>query len=147
MTRPLAPASPTRERRVLDADRAYAAVLAKGFPTSDFEGQPEPETLQCRNELDRTNWIGLLIKAQAVALIASEAEDPEAVMSQPCDPPIRCSSNRMYRPSWSSVIARMYALLDQAALAQANWWRLKDECRTVTTREALEAVDMTQGWP
>ena len=143
----LSPTSPLRERRVGDADRAYGAYLARGFPTADFDDQPEPETLQCRNELDRTNWIGLLIKAQAVALIASEAEDPEAVMSQPCDPPIPCTSNPMYRPSWSSVIARMYALLEQAAQAQANHWRLKDECRSVATRQALEAIDMTQGWP
>jgi hypothetical protein len=143
----LDPASPRRRRKIERADLAYEAYLAKGFPTADFEDQPEPETLQCRNELDRTNWIGLLIKAQAVAVIASEAEDPEAVMAQPCDPPIRCTSNRMYRPSWASVLARMYALLDQAASAQANWWRLKDLCRTVTTGEALEAIDMTEGWP
>jgi hypothetical protein len=145
--RPLAPASPLRGRAIERINAHYEAYLGQGFPTADFDGQPEPETLQCRNELDRTNWIGLLIKAQAVAVIASQTEDPDAVMAQPCDPPIRCSSNRMYRPAWSSVLARMYALLDQAATAQANWWRLKDAARSAETREALQGLDLDEGWP
>ena len=32
----------------------YVAYLELGMPLADYPG----ETIQCRNELDRTNWLG-----------------------------------------------------------------------------------------
>jgi hypothetical protein len=117
----------------------YDTYLAQGFATADFDGQPEPETLQCRNELDRTNWIGLVIKCQAaVSLGAGDL---------PIDVPIRCTSNRMYVVTYADALGRMFDLLNKVGLAQANWWRLKDEARSKTDWRELEQIDLEEGWP
>jgi hypothetical protein len=128
-----------RARRVEQVNRRYDAYLAAGFPTADFDGQPEPETLQCRHELDRTNWLGLLIKC----LAARDAGAGDV----PMDPPIRCTSNRMYAVTYTDALARMFVLLDQAGAAQANWWRLKDLVRDCERREDLARIDLEEGWP
>lgn len=128
-----------RDGRVQQINRAYDAALQSGFPTAEFDGQPAPETLQCRNDLDRTNWIGLVIKCQAAISLGFG--------DQLIDLPIRCTSNRMYAVTYADALARMFALLNQAGAAQANWWRLKDLARSVDTREALQAIDLTEGWP
>jgi hypothetical protein len=129
-----------RARRRLDIDAAYASILAAGFATAEFDGQPEPETLQCRDELDRTNWIGLVIQCQAaIALGAGDAMIPS--------PGLRCTSNRMYVISFSDAVTRMFALLSQVQSAQANWWRLKDLCTAAETAEDLNAIDLAEGWP
>lgn len=137
--RPLSPSSPWREGRLAQVNAHYAAYLAAGFPTAEFDAQPEPETLQCRDELDRTNWLGLLMKCQAKIAMGRGEE--------PCDPPIRCTSNRMYAVSHEEAQARMYGLLDQVGQAQANWWRLKDAVRDCPSREALSLIDLEEGWP
>lgn len=127
-------------RKIGEIDRKYAAVLASGFPTADFEGQPEPETLQCRHELDRTNWIGLLLQCQAMAALGlGEELIPE--------PGMRCTSNRMYRPTFDGAQARLWVLFAQAAAAQANWWRLKDAARAAADWRELERLDLDEGWP
>lgn len=128
-----------RERRVLEINARYAAYLAQGFATAVFDGQPEPESLQCRGELDRTNWIGLLLKCQAA--IAQGA----GVL--PTDPPLRCTSNRMYAVSYDDAQARMYDLLNKVGAAQANWWRLKDLARACERRDDLLLIDLDEGWP
>lgn len=138
--RTLSPTSPWRDGRIERVNERYDAYLAEGFATADFEDQPEPERLQCRTDLDRTNWIGLVIKCQAA--IAAELGD------LPCDPPIRCTSNRMYAVSYADALGRMFVLLDQVGRAQANWWRLKDACRAEgLTLADLNAIDLEEGWP
>jgi hypothetical protein len=134
--RPLAPTSPQRDRRILAADAAYAAFLAPGFPLDDYPG----ETLQIRNELDRTNWLTLKdICAEAIAAGVGDLTIDA--------PGIRCTSNAFIRPTYAETFVLMQELRAWAMQAQANWWRLKDECRSVTTRAALEAIDMGAGWP
>jgi hypothetical protein len=123
----------------LEATAAYEAVLQGGFATAAFEDQPEPETLQCRDELDRTNWLGLVLKCQFA--IQAEAGD------FPIDPPIRCTSNRMYAVTYNDALARMLVLLGQVGAAQANWWRLKDEIGLAKSGEGLMGIDLTEGWP
>lgn len=128
-----------RALRLRDVDARYQRCLGAGFVTAPFEGQPEPETLQCRNEHDRTNWLGLLIKCLS-------ARDMGAG-DLPMDPPLRCTSNRMYAVTHNDALERMFVLLDQAARAQANWWRLKDAVRDCPTRAGLADIDLEQGWP
>jgi hypothetical protein len=126
-------------RRLAEVDAAYQAVLGQGFATADFAGQPEPETLQCRDELDRTNWLGLVFKCQfAIQAAAGEA---------PIDPPIRCTSNRMYAVTYNDALSRMLVLLAQVGAAQANWWRLKDLVRAAASNDALRVIDLSEGWP
>lgn len=131
--------SPWRKGRLEKIDARYEAYLAAGFATADFEGQPEPETLQCRNVLDRTNWLGLLFKC----LAARDMDLGEV----PIDPPLRCTSNRMYAVTHADALNRMFVLLDQVPAAQANWWRLKDLARSAETRADLDAIDLEAGWP
>lgn len=125
------------DRKLEDVNRAYAAVLASGFATADFPGQPEAETLQCRNELDRTNWLGLVVACQANIA----AENPDGLTT------IRCTSNRMYDVTYAETLGRMYVLLGQAQAAQQNWWRMKDLVRDALTNADLRAIDLTEGWP
>lgn len=140
MQTPISARSPLRARRTRELTEAYGRVLATGFATAPFEGQPEPETLQCRNELDRTNWLGLVLDCQ-VKIQLGYGDVVEAGSA------IRCTSNRMYQVSPNDALNRMIVLLGQAATAQSNWWRLKDLARDVETAEALEAIDDTEGWP
>jgi hypothetical protein len=134
----LRPFEAYRARRISEVNARYDAVLAQGFATADFGDQPEPETLQCRGELDRTNWLGLTLKAQA--MISAGLGD------EPCSPPIRCTSNRMYAVTYTDALARMFDLLDRVGRAQANWWRLKDAVRDCPTREGLNDIDLEEGW-
>lgn len=134
-----------RARRLADVNAKYADVLAAGFPTATLSGQPEPETLQCRNELDRTNWLGLVVKCQyAMGLGAGDVLAAGTV--------IRCTSNRMYALTPNEAYGRMLALLNQADIAQRNWWRLKDLVRAVEADRPtdgarfLAAIDLDAGW-
>lgn len=126
-------------RRIAQVNAAYDRYLERGFPTADFDGQPESETLQCRNELDRTNWMGLLIKCLALR--------DEGYGEAPIDPPIRCTSNRMYAVTVNDCIARMFALLELVGAAQSRWWALKDAVRDCPTRQGLAEIDLEAGWP
>lgn len=125
---------------------AYEQRLSQGFATADFEGQPEPETLQCRNELDRTNWLGLLVKCTEAERFAAEIEADWPLTLQ-IDPPLRCTSNRMYVISYQDAKGRMLALLDQVGQAQANWWRIKDLVEAAETLDQLKAIDISGGYP
>ena len=136
----LDPGSPTRDRKLERLDIQYEWYLGQGFETAPLEGQPDTERLQCRNVLDRTNWLGLVVDCQLkIALGFGDVVEAGTV--------IRCSSNRMYQISPNDALARMAALLSQADLAQRRWWALKDIIRSAPTREALQAIDLTVGWP
>jgi hypothetical protein len=134
-----------RARRLADVNAKYAEVLSAGFPTATLTNQPEAETLQCRNELDRTNWLGLVVKCQyAISLGAGDVLAAGTV--------IRCTSNRMYALTPNEAYGRMLALLNQADIAQRNWWRLKDLVRAVEADRPtdgarfLAAIDLEAGW-
>lgn len=136
MTRPF---EAHRAKRLEDVNARYAAYLNEGFPTADFDGQPEPETLQCRDETDQIRWIALLLKCQtAIQLGAGDL---------PIDPPIRCTSNREYAVSHSDAAQRMFALLSVYGVALKNFWRLKDAVRACPTRSELKHVNLEEGWP
>lgn len=141
----LAASSAYRRAAVERANLRYDAFLAQGFPTPDFAGQPEPETLQCRNELDRTNWLGLLAKCTEAQRIATDADNPDIMQMVATE--LRCTSNRMYPVTFADARARMLALLSLVDAAQQNWWRLKDLCRDLATRQEVLAINMDEGWP
>lgn len=132
----MSPFPHTRERRVLRINARYEAFLAAGFPLADYPG----ETLQCRNELDRTNWLAL--KDICDEALAAELGD-ELIPA----PGIRTTANTFIRPTYAATWAIMRDLRAWVLAAQANWWRLKDDARTLPTREAVEALDLEAGWP
>lgn len=106
------------------------------MPLADYPG----ETIQCRNEWDRTNWLGLKdICAEAMA-----ADLGDELIAEPG---IRCTSNVFIRPTYADTFELMRQVRTYALAAQANWWRLKDLARTVSTIRELNAIDLTEGWP
>lgn len=127
-----------RARTLERVNAAYDRFLGLGFLTAPFEGQPEPERLQCRNELDRTNWLGLVVKCQYAAGIGMG--DVLAAGTR-----LRCSSNRMYDVTPNDAYGRMLVLLDQADQAQQTWWDLKDQVRSAATADELNAIEAGLG--
>jgi hypothetical protein len=123
-------------RALARVNARYAAYLDAGMPLADYPG----ETIQCRNELDRTNWLGLKdICEEAIAAGAGDAPIPE--------PGIRCTSNTFIRPTFAETLELMREVRGYALAAQANWWRLKDACRSAANRAELDAIDLEEGWP
>lgn len=147
----MSPFPHTRERRVLRINARYEAFLAAGFPLADYPG----ETLQCRNELDRTNWMELrdlcreAIATEKAYYAANGLPDPVAGWGAGLitAPGIRCTSNAYIRPTVAATLTILAALSAWAFAAQANWWRLKDDARSLPTREAVEGLDLEAGWP
>ena len=147
----LRPGSPLPERRIIAIDARYNAFLSGGVPLADYPG----ETLQCRNELDRTNWMELrdlcrqAIEAEKAYYAANNLPDPEAGWGAGLitAPGIRTTSNAYIQPTVAATLAILASITTWAFAGQANWWRMKDEARACTTREALEAVNLETGWP
>lgn len=139
--RALAANSPWREGKLEQLEARYAAFLAAGFFTGRFIGPTGLmwETLQCRDATDQIRWLALLMKCQAA--IANGAGQ------FPIDPPIRCTSNREYAVSHAVAAQKMMALMEAYGVGLKNLWRLKDAIRAAETREALNAIDLDEGWP
>lgn len=126
------------KHRLEQLDIEYAIALAMGFTTAPFDGEPEPETLQCRNEVDMLHWLGLLLKCQLA--VAS------GFGNIPIDPPIRCNSNREYAVTHADAMERMGVMITQYGLKLKNFWRLKDALRSCATRDNLMQVNLQEGW-
>lgn len=132
----LTPNSPWRKGKLAQVNARYDGFLAQGYPLADYPG----ETIQCRNELDRTNWIELRDSCRE-AFDAGGGEDliPE--------PGIRCTSNRYVRPTVNETLNILAWLKAYAWMSQANWWRLKDAVRDAETLAELNGLDLDEGWP
>lgn len=148
----LRPNSPLIDRLItVGIDPRYETFLASGVPLVDYPG----ETLQCRNELDRTNWMELrdlcreAIAAEKAYYAANELPDPVDGWGAGLitEPGIRTTSNAYIRPTVAATLAILATITTWAFAGQANWWRMKDEARACTTPAALEAIDLEQGWP
>jgi len=128
--------SPFRKRFLAKVNARYAAFLAPGFPVPEFG---EGETLQISREVDRTNWLGM----HSMCLEAISAGFGEA----PVPLGFRCTSNRSFVVTFNEALSILQGLRTWAALAQANWWRLKDAVRSAETLDELNALDLDEGWP
>lgn len=115
----------------------YEAVVAVGFPVT-LEGNAE--TLQVARDVDRTNWLTLLG-------ICDEAIEAEFGGYPIPEPGIRTTSNTNYVVTFEEAAQIIRDLRTWGLAAWANWGRLKDLCRDATTREALQSIDLTEGWP
>lgn len=121
----------------LDAlERVYADHLAAGYPVT-FEGNTE--TLQVSRDTDRTNWLSLLgMCGEAITAGAG---------GQPIPLDVRCTSNATYSLTYADAAQTVRDLRTWCALAMGNWWRLKDLIRAAPTRDALNDIDLEEGWP
>ncbi len=125
---------------------AYKAFQAPGVPLADYPG----ETLQCRREtVDEDNWQELRDICRGMIALEREWFPEREVFGEFLipEPGIRCTSNRFIRPTANATLIILDTVRAWAMAGQANHWRLKDLCWGAPTREALEAVDMTEGWP
>lgn len=125
-----------RRARLEAVNTRYADHLAKGF-TVEFDGQAE--TLQCRSDVDRCNWLAM--HSMCMEAISAGMGDELIPVG------FRCTSNRSYAVTFSEALGVLQGLRTWAAMAQANWWRLKDAVRDCTSREALKDIDLDEGWP
>lgn len=124
-------------RRLLEAQAAYAAFIEGGFPLT-LDGNAE--TLQCATDTDRSNWL-IFKGALDDALLAGA--DPDSIIPIP----IRCTSNNNYAITFAQAAQMIADMRTWGFAGQVNCWRLKDEITACTTGEALNAVDLTEGWP
>lgn len=131
MTRPIHLA-----RRIMEINAEYERRLALGFPVV-LGGSDE--TLQVARDVDWRNWLVFLGICDEAVLAG--------VGDQPAGMPIRTTLNHNYVVTYDEGAQIVRGLRTWGALAQANWWALKDAARAATTAEALNAVDITQGWP
>lgn len=114
----------------------YQTNLAVGFPVT-LGGNAE--TLQCRNEHDRTNWLGLLAGAQAgVAAGAGAANYPIK---------IRATSNAEYTVTNAEAVSLMFGILGWAGGVLAAYWAVKDAITEAGNTPTLNAVDIEAGYP
>lgn len=133
----LSPASPLRDRMLERVNARYEAFLAVGFPITL---QGNAETLQLGRDVDRTNWLTLLgICYEAIAAEFGDYPIP--------DPGIRTTSNTNYVVSFNEAAQIIRDLRTWGLAAWANWGRMKDEVRTAPTRDALQSIDLEEGWP
>lgn len=139
-----------RRGRLEIVNQNYVAFLAVGFALADYPG----ETLQCRTELDRTNWFELrdscreAIAAERAAYEGAGAPLPDVLGDYPLpEPGIRCTSNGFIRPTVAATLTILADLKEWVRLAQENWWSLKDAVRDAETRQDLFALDLNAGWP
>lgn len=123
------------------AQARYELHLAGGFPC-DFvgpEGDAVAETLQMRNDTDRTNWLSLKDACNEVILAGFGAH--------PIQLPLRATSNRDYTPSYADTAEVLRRLRSWGAISLANLWRLKGLIQAAPTRKDLFAIDLEVGWP
>jgi hypothetical protein len=125
-----------RARKVAEITAHYEAFLAPGYP---LILQGVAETLQVAREVDRTNWLTLLGICNEAVLAG--------VGDQTIPVPLRCTSNRSYFMTFAECASIIRALRAWGAAAQFNWWRLKDLARACPSRDDLNGIDITEGYP
>lgn len=125
-----------RERKIERITGAYQAFISDGFPTT-LNGNAE--TLQVATDTDRTNWLtiyGICTEAVAAGLgdVALTA-------------PIETTSGAEYTPTFSECLWMLGEMRAWAIAADANWRRLVKLAKAATTRDELDAIDVSAGYP
>ena len=122
-------------QKLAQLEVAYNAALAVGYPKA-FGGVAE--TLQCRNDHDRTNWLGLIEKCKVVM--------GQGGGELPIDPPLRCTSNRKYAVTHAEAYVIMLEILNWVAGVMAVNWTYKDDIEAAATNAELDAINVELGW-
>ena len=111
--------------------------LAAGYP-HDFGGEIGVKVLQTRDIHDRTNW--LVSQASYGAAVAGGAG---AVMGAA----FRTEDNVNITLSYADGLNVLLAMAAWAAAHYARSWELKDAIADAADEAALDAIDITSGWP
>lgn len=131
------PLADLKAARVVAAEAEYEARIAVGYPVT-LGGNAE--TLQLRpNTEDRTNWLGVLVGAQAASALGNGSADYPTK--------IRTTSNAGYTITNDAAVALMFQLLGWAGEMFGARSAIKDAIAAATDAEALAAIDVTAGYP
>lgn len=109
-------------------------------PAQDDTGaviQAGPRALQMRFEPDQRNWQAL----QSQALVVPEAARGEVIM------PMRAEDNWNIATTAEQVIAVTSALVARNAAILFHGGALKSQVRAASTSAALDAINISAGWP
>jgi hypothetical protein len=98
-----------------------------------FPGDTEPDGIQMRDETDRQNIQDFVIDASN--------KDPEAVLYWM---PV---SNNVKAMTAAQAVAMGQYLKDRGDQIMAYSWQLKGQVNAVETFEALDAINIQEGWP
>lgn len=112
--------------------REYAARMAVGFPLGNGD------TLQVRDS-DKANW--LTLKDVCDDAIAAGGG------SQPCAMPPRTTNNGYVTGTYAETKALLQSLRSWAGAMMARLFQLKDAVDSAADEAALDAIDVTTGWP
>jgi len=123
---------------IVQAQALYDAKLAAGFPVTHGAIS---DTLQLRDNRDRTNWLGLKDSCND-AILAGLGEAP-------CPLPVRTTGNQSLPLTFNETAQMMRDLRTWAAELQGVVWAKKDAIDAAADAEALAAVEATleDGWP
>lgn len=122
--------------RLLELRGIYNTRMAGGFPAPSLG---VGETLQLRNDTDRTNWLTLMIRTKDRI-----GEGQGGVVSPLA---IRTTANNEYALTYSQIETLMDGMLDWAAATMAVSWAKKDQIESAADEAALAAIDLNTGWP
>ena len=125
--------SEQRAERHREIDKIRDEQFAKGF-TYDFGETYGLQTLQMRNDRDRTNWLAL--DSAATKLIAAGLED--TMLS------LRPESNIEMEIPATQVSSILSALSSHGSAIMKRSWELKD---AVDAADDPYSVDIESGWP
>lgn len=103
----------------------------------DFGGETGAHVLQTRPD-DRTNWLSLTARAQ-IAVGDGQGDDPFTVL--------RTADNANVVVTAAGALDAMTGMYDHLAAIMRRGWELKDAISAAAAMEAVEAVDITAGWP
>lgn len=125
------------ERRREEAEGAYQAFVAKGFPVT-LGGNLE--TLQCATATDRSNWLIFKGACEDALKAGAQADDPSPI-------PIRATSNGLYVVTFGQALQIIADMRAWGFAAEQNRWRLKDLVDAAKSNAELRAINLTEGWP
>jgi hypothetical protein len=128
--------SPNKTAKILAVIALASYKTGIGFPcTLDAQA----ETLQLRDQTDRTNWLALMLACQ----INIGAGNGAGMIS----PGVRTTANRTHAMTYSACITLLGSLLTWASSMQGNIWLKVDAITAAIDQTSLGAIDITTGWP
>jgi hypothetical protein len=125
-----------RDAKIARVDEICAEVLSSGYTpkTGPLAGQ----TLQTRDNTDRTNWL----TSQAAYLSAVMTGAGAAMGAN-----FRTQDNKTITMSYADGLGNLLGMAAWGAAVMGRSWTLKDALRAATSVDAIDAIDIESGWP
>ena len=121
-----------RERIETMRDRCFQAGFT--VPSGPLAGK----VLQTRDLEDRTNWL-----TSQAAYMAAISQGGGAVQAAS----FRTEGNETITVTYSEGFAALMMMAEWGKTVMGNSWALKDAVKEAGTHAALDAIDVTAGWP